>query len=336
MIGYYVHHVGRGHLHRARAIAAECSVPVVGLSSLDRPPGWSGGWVTLSRDDEADAPRDVSAGGRLHWAPAGDPGLLDRMAALSAWMAEARPGLVVSDVSVEVAVLARLHGVAVASFVLPGRRDDDPHRLGFGVSSVLLAAWPTGVPGMVSGLPDDIEARMRHVGGLSRFAATPPPVQRRAGPWRVAVMLGRGGGSPGTAVLDAARAQAPDWEWTVLGGPSAWAEDPFPVLRDADVVICQAGQNSVAEVAAAQRPALVIPAERPHAEQVTTAAALASGDWPIEVAAAFPVDGWPGRLHRLRALDGRGWRGWCDGRAATRAAEVLQAEHDRAGSGALG
>ena len=51
MIGYYVHHQGRGHLSRLQAVAAHLNTPVVGLSSLARPVGWDGDWVQLRRDE---------------------------------------------------------------------------------------------------------------------------------------------------------------------------------------------------------------------------------------------------------------------------------------------
>ncbi|MDF2492882.1 MAG: hypothetical protein K0Q58_1460, partial [Microbacterium sp.] len=83
MIGYYVHHHGRGHLHRATAIAAALGIPVTGLSSLPRPAEWTGDWIELPLDLDdrgPDAP-DVTAGGRLHWVPLGVDGLRERMAA---------------------------------------------------------------------------------------------------------------------------------------------------------------------------------------------------------------------------------------------------------------
>ena len=43
------------------------------------------------------------------------------MARLSAWIAESRPRVIVVDVSVEVALLARLFGIPVVSVALPGR-----------------------------------------------------------------------------------------------------------------------------------------------------------------------------------------------------------------------
>jgi hypothetical protein len=324
VIGYYVHHVGSGHLHRARSIIAELDLPVVVLSSLPRPSAWQGDWVELPRDDDGPVtPDDVTAHGRFHWVPYHHPGLASRAAAVASWIASARPALLTVDVSVEIAVLARLHGIPVASMVLPGRRTDDAHLLGYAISCALIAAWPAGVGRMLPGMPTGARRRIEFVGGLSRFeSAEPEP--RRPGPLRVTVLLGRGGGAPTPEVIERARRGASGWEWRVLGADaSTWVEDPFPWIREADVVVCQAGENAIAEVAAARRPAIVIPAPRPHDEQWIAARALERGGWPVVVRDSFPHGGWPALLEQAMRLDGRRWSDWCDGAAATRAAAVL-------------
>ncbi|GAB2870075.1 glycosyltransferase [Nocardioides pacificus] len=340
MIGWYVHHQGHGHLHRARAVAevlAARGESVTGLSSLARPAGWAGEWVQLARDDVG-SPRDVSAGGRLHWVPLGDPGLRERSAAVSAWIDRAAPEVMVVDVSVEVALLARLHGVPVVSVVLPGDRRDAAHRLGYDVSSALVALWPAEAEGMVVG-PGDLTGvpggvlggvlggAIHHVGALARYPVVSDSETGRAprsGTRRQVVVLhGSGGGGLSPQTLETARAQTPDWDWTVLGGPGGWVADPWPVITAADVVVTHAGQNALAEVAAARRPAVVVPQERPHREQRTTAGALAAGGWPVVVEPVFPVDGWAARLAAAAALDGTRWERWCDGRAADRFADIV-------------
>lgn len=319
MIGYYVHHVGRGHLHRAAALAASLDVPVTGLSSLPRPDGWAGDWIELDRDD-ATGGADPTANGWLHWVPEGDPGLLSRMADISAWCAKARPALLVSDVSVEVALLARLHGVPVLSVVLPGDRRDRAHQLGFAASHALVSFWPESADGMVLGLDDDVRRRWHRVGALSRYPAGPKTAAGR----RVVVLSGSGGDGFDRDLIDAARAETPAWDWQVLG-PGSWVDDPFPVLLGADVVVTHAGQNALAEVAASRTPAIVVPGGRPHDEQRTTASVLASGPWPVEVEQAFPTSGWAERLAAVAAQDGSAWQSWCDGRAAGRFAGVVDA-----------
>jgi len=67
----------------------------------------------------------------------------------------------------------------------------------------------------------------------------------------------------------------------------------------------------------------VVPGDRPHLEQRTTARVLADGPWPVLVEPAFPDSGWADRLATAAALDGAAWSSWCDGRAADRFAEVV-------------
>ena len=330
MIGYYVHHHGRGHLHRAQALAAALEEPVTVLSSVTRPADWSGRWIALPRDDTQRDPEDVTASGQLHWAPVGDPGLRARSAAASAWLEKARPRLVVVDVSVEIALLVRLHGVPVVSVVLPGRRTDPAHLLGFRTSSALVMFTPLPPHQVVPDLPADIGRRVISLGAVSRFPVTtaPRPVTSRMR--HVVVLLGQGGRSMTSRDAESLRSLAPDWRWTVVGRPDNWVEDLSSVLRDCDVVVTNAGDGALADVAAHHRPAIVVPAQRPFEEQVTVAAVLAGQDWPALVLEAFPERGWPELLDRAAALDGNRWHQWYDGRAAQRFADLISDFPDRA------
>ena len=324
MIGYYVHHHGRGHSHRALALARQLGEPVTGLSSLPPPTGWPGDWVVLERDDQSSAVADPTARGRLHWAPRADSGLSTRAAQLSQWLDRHRPRLVVVDVSVEAALLARLHGVPVVTVVLPGQRADAAHLLGFDVSTQLVAMWPAAAYGMLPGLPDSIRDRVQTVGAVSRYPLR-PDAPRRPGPRRVLLMTGAGGDNLHAAQIERARQLSAEWEWTILGRHGHWHDDPRALLYDADVVVTNAGQNSVAEIAAARKPAIVIPQTRPYEEQQTTAAALTAGGWPVVVEDGFPEGGWPKRLESAAQLDVARWSTWCDGRAAERFADLVAA-----------
>lgn len=327
MIGYYVHHHGRGHLHRAQVLAerllAEGEATTV-LSSLPRPAGWTQDWVRLPLDvDESGRPQDPTAGGALHWAPLHHDGLRSRMATVSAWLEQARPRLVVCDVSQEVALLCRLHGVPVVSVVQPGRRSDPAHVTGLRAATALVAFWPASARGPLPSVPDDVAARVQPLGGLSRFAPEPARA-RRPGPPRVVVLGGRGGDAWSSEELIAVRAATPGFHVTVLGAGEAWVEEPWPVLRDADVAVTHAGQNAVAEVAAARLPAVVVPAARPFDEQTVTAAVLGRPPWPVARLDRLAHDDWTGLLLRTAALDGGSWATWCDGRAADRFTDVVR------------
>ena len=341
MIGYYVHHVGRGHVHRAGALATvlrDRGDEVTGLSSLEAPAGWPGDWVVLPRDDDGD-PRDVTAHGHLHWAPLHHDGLRSRMSAVSAWIDAARPDAVVSDVSVEVLLLARLHGVPTVAVVLPGRRDDAAHTFGLGTADALVGFWPARADGMSPGLAPGVRERLVPLGALARPSAQHASAEHLtaervpAGP-TVALLLGTGGHGVTARDVDAARAATPGWRWTVMDGSAGtWVADPAPVLAAADVVITHAGQNALAETAAARRPAIVLPQERPHREQATTGDVLRDG-WPAVVLDRWPDLGWPDLLDQARSLDGQRWAEWCDGHAADRFADVVTALRRPAAVGA--
>ena len=240
------------------------------------------------------------------------------MAAASAWIESARPDVVVVDVSVEMLLLARLHGVPVVGVVLPGHRGDDAHLLAHDVADALVACWPPEAHDMARGLPVEARTRLHCVGAVSRLPVSEqaPPGTRHA-----VVLLGRGGHAPVEPVSDT-------WTFRSLDGAGGrWVEDPTQAVLDADVVVTHAGQNAIAEVAALRRPAVVVPQTRPHEEQVTTAGVLHDGDWPAVVRDAWPTSkaAWDAVLDEAAALDPRGWAGWCDGGAVDRFADVVVA-----------
>lgn len=333
MIGYYVHHHGRGHLHRALSVAAATDAVVVGMSSLPRPREWVGPWMDLPRDDEGPEPVDASAQGRLHWVPEMDSGLTARMAEISSWIADVEPALMVVDVSAEVSLLARLHGTPVVTMVLPGDRRDSAHDLVHSVARRIVAAWPDDVVGMVKGL-DAHAGRLTCVGGVSRFdgrAPLPRSLPRSGEDRRVVVLTGSGDDGVGPWDVASAREQTPGWTWQVLGPGAEWVDDPWQTLCEADVVVTHGGQNAIAEVAAARRPAVVVPRPRPFGEQHAMASVLATdGRFPVAVCPDLPTSGWDELLTRTAALDGSAWSAWSDGEGARRVADVIHEELARA------
>ncbi len=331
MIGYYVHHQGRGHLTRATSIARELRHRVVALSSLSPPAAEMPftDWIRLPGDDTAAVGTDPTAGGALHWAPRLDAGLRDRMAALAAWVARCRPSAVVVDVSVEVAVFLRLLGVPVLIVAQPGDRDDEAHQLAYRLADAILAFWTREVydPPWLTAHAD----RTHYVGALSRFDGRDRPATA-AGDRAAGVLLSGAGGIDITS--SQYQALPTDLSWRLLGPPTtpeaaggagpAWVADPWPLLCAADVVVTHAGQNAVAEVAAAGRPAVILPQPRPHAEQLRTAQALAEAGL-ARVPRAWPAAAdWPGELAAARALGGGGWSRWLPGDAAARAATAIE------------
>lgn len=329
MIGYYAHHQGAGHVTRMQSIAAASDEPVWGLSSAPPPPSWTGGWTLLDRDDDPHPEvlgrhADPTAGGVLHWAPRGHHGLARRAAQVAGWVAEHRPRLVVTDVSVEVTLLVRLCGVPVVVVALPGDRLDPPHRLAHDVADALLAPWPRGTH--EAGWPATWVDKAWFVGGISRFDGRPAVLgPARSAPGRTVLLLWGAGGRTTTAdQVAAARTATPGWTWVERTPGTPAALPLWEQLHAADVVVTHAGQNAVAEVAAARRPAVVVAQPRPFDEQVATARqveaweiAVGRVDWPT-------ADEWPALLELALRRGGAGWTRWSTGRGAEDAAARLR------------
>lgn len=319
LTGWYIHHHGAGHLTRFRAVRPHLPGEVVVFSSLPEPdtlpPATT--WVRLDRDDDppAGAPsagvQDPTAGGLLHYAPLGHTGHARRFAAMAGAIAERRFDRFVVDVSVEVALLVRLLGVATVVVTQPGDRSDAPHRLAYASASRVLAPWPTGVHRSTA------TPRLVEVGGISRFDGRTREIEPEPG-----TVLVLGNGVPQSDLASAAAA-TPGTRWQHAGSSaSTWIEDPWEALQRAEVVIAAAGQNSVADLAAAGARAVVVPQPRPFDEQVATGRAL-TGRRLAVVEQAWPrTEAWPAVLDRARSLQ-PDWAQWNVTGAAQRAAAAI-------------
>jgi len=244
------------------------------------------------------------------------------MALIARWVEETRPAAVVVDVSVEVALFVRLLGVPVVVMTMPGERTDGPHAVLHLLADHIVAAWARELYEPEWLRP--YAAKTSYVGGISRFDEH-EILQSAQDRTSVLVLGGQGGCDFDQAMVDATAVQLPEIVWKALGlrgGPST--DDPWPDICAADVVITHAGQNCVADVAAARRPAVVIPQSRPFDEQYVTAEtlskhglALATSGWPDPQA-------WRPLIGQAQASDPSKWQRWHTAGAAARAAEAIE------------
>ena len=312
-IGYYVHHHGDGHRQRALQIAA-CAperftllgtgltgrtdgLPCVDLPD-DRPIG------TSSFDGiDASAVRPQA----LHYAPYDHDGLRERVAIVTDWIKTARPALMVVDVSVEIAMLARLTSTPTIYVRQNGHRDDPAHLEAFRGAHALLCPFAETLDDL--GVPAWVRRKTLYVPGL-----TPPPSSRRAKLDRVLVVAGKGGpAANGARIAQAARAQ-PDLAWRVAGPVSSvpdapanltilgWSDYMTDEIAEAGVVVGGAGNGLVNAVLAANRPFICLPEARPYEEQVMTAAGLEAAGAAV-VQRGWPAPGsWAPLLKQAQAL----------------------------------
>jgi hypothetical protein len=320
-IGYYVHHHGWGHGSRATSIARELPGETTLLSSLPRSRLRGPGPVVslpLDGDGVHQAPRD------LHFAPLHSAGLRRRMAIVAGWIDAHAPDLLVVDVSVEVAALARLCGVPVVYVRQSGRRDDPAHRLAYSWSSALLAPYPAWLePGET---PTWVLDRSFHSGAVTRFDGLARPALERRGKRLLAI-----GDRAARLAPEVARG-APSWEVVaaagrpVQGPPNLKTVDPAAIdlelLASASVVLGAAGANLVAEAAFARCGLVCMPEERPFAEQLARACELRRTEAAVVIEDASSVSSWPALLELALCRRERLAR-WADGAGAQRAAGWL-------------
>lgn len=318
MIGFYVHHHGAGHRTRAVEIARRLGGPVVGFGSMPAPGGWPGEWCELPSDLDP-APVDPTAGGVLHWAPLRHDGHRRRLGAIARALADGLDALVV-DTSAEVALLGRLFGTPVVLGAMPGDRSDRPHRAAYDAATAIVAPWPR--PATSADWPAAWIAKATFTGGISRFDDRLRSDDLERGR-DVLVLTGGGGSTLDAARVDHWRAATPDRRW-IVRSPERPSPDLWRDLAEVAVVVAHAGQNVVAELAAARAPAVVVAEPRPHGEQAATVAALRALD------CCEALDRWPdadacvAAIGRAERRGGDGWVRWSTGGGAHDAAEAIR------------
>lgn len=311
-IGYYVHHHGDGHRQRALAIAREAPERFVmlgtglagrtdGVDCIDLPDDRTR-HVFDGQDGSDDRPAS------LHYAPVDHAGVRDRVARIVAWIAAARPSMMVVDVSVEVAMLARLAATPTLYVRQNGVRNDPPHLEAFRGARRLLAPFHASLDHPE--IPGWVRDKTVYCPGLAVTTAHRTPRAEV-----VLVVIGKGGPpGQGDRIARAARA-CPDLQWRVAGPVSPVLDPPANLtllgwtgamaeeIAGAGIVVGAAGLGLVTAVLATGRPFICLPEERPFEEQTSTAArlqglgaALVLHDWPMS-------GHWPAIIARARELD---------------------------------
>ena len=301
-IGWFVHHQGRGHAERtldllralppARPVTVFCAkaslfeeaprqVEVIEVPSLFEPTG-----------EECDMDH-VPQPDTVHCAPLGWPGIREAMGRMAEWMRVCDPALIVSDVSAEVAQLARLMSVPHVVSLQHGDRTDPGHRSALDGAAGVLAPFH---PSLSQPDWDAAWLRRTHFApGLGVRVDMPSREEARA---RLGmrpderfflVVSGAGGNGFRTAPLGVGARATPDTRWTVIGATgedwhatttanlefAGWVDNPADYIAAADLVIASTGNTTCAMVLSAARPWIAIPEWRYFDEQVAKAEALA-------------------------------------------------------------
>ena len=295
-VGFYVHHHGGGHANRCKLLARRYHPRLVSVftSAPERFAGWTGGRVIPLPPDvspQRDPAGDLLTDRVLHYAPVDLPDLSRRMAILADYIAEAQPERFIVDLSVEVALFARLCGARVDLVRLHGHRNDPAHTAAFQLADRLLAPFAPELEDAHT--PQWVRDKTDYLGNFSRYddRRETRAAARRGRGWGddervVTVINGSGGGERDTNYWIACARALPEWQWHLVGkleptedAPgnfhvAGFVDDTFPYLKGADVVIGSGGTNTMMEILAAGVPYLSLPEPRPFDEQVCKMRAL--------------------------------------------------------------
>ncbi|MBG6190889.1 putative glycosyltransferase [Arthrobacter sp. CAN_A212] len=313
-VAYYAHHHGSGHLRHALNIARLQAVDLLVTGSTE-PDGLNAipqtTFAHLTSDTGPDgAPYTVSGEQFLHYTPT-NPAIRQRFVELQAAWQDFDPQVVIIDVSAEAAIFARLSGYPVLYRRMPGDRWDPAHEAAYVAATGLFAYYPRQLedPAFL----EKFGHRTQYLGMLEPNGESVAATSHRAGKV-ITVQTSLGGSGVGaTELADAARS-CPDWQWNVVGLSTGSADlpanvrllgvlaDPRAELARADIIITSAGYHAVAAAAAAGRPTILVPEERPFAEQTAFARALKAAA-AIPMAESWSGAAWPELLRQAAASD---------------------------------
>ncbi len=316
-VAYYAHHFGTGHLRHAQRLAELGGLEVQVASTGERRTDLLSAdveYVALPPDAvPGQHPGKMRDGDPLHYAPVGKA-IQQRFALLNRAWERFVPDVVMVDVSVEVAMFARLSGYPVAFRRMPGDRGDRAHQMAYAVSDGIFAYFPSAL---------ECPAHLDAFGDKSHYLGVPETVPAKtlpvsphceSGPQRRVVVQTSLASSIPLRHLAAAAAASPLWLWEVAGSVEedgtalpgnlqlhGVIRDPGLVLRNADVVISSAGHNAVVAAAASGRPVLLVPEPRPHDEQLHFARALHEAAGVPHVESWGSQTDWATMLYRVAA-----------------------------------
>lgn len=288
---FYIHHHGSGHLMRALAIAShlqQAQVTFLGsglarfrsiipkeINCIDLP-----GDVAGSEDAFASIMRSSF----LHYVPMNVETVARRAASITSALHALFPSVLIVDVSVEVTLLATLCGTPTVVVRQNGDRDDSAHLHAYECAQLLIAPSPEQL--MNPSSHTWVNEKTFFSGGFSKYSGRGGSAGE-TGSRAIGVMIGSGGTSLNSDFIKVLATQCTDRTVHVIGDIReteqsvsenvifhGQVDDPVDILARCNVVVGNAGHNTVMEMADLGKKFVCIPEERPFEEQVRKAALL--------------------------------------------------------------
>ncbi|MCM2373667.1 glycosyltransferase [Aporhodopirellula aestuarii] len=326
--GFYVHYHGMGHKHRTEAILKHLSIPATVVTSRMDSLNWNGPTLSNVVGIECDNEELNQEGLKraadvpcLHFAPLWSDNISNRVAKYTAWLADAKPDVMVVDVSAEISQLTRLSSIPQIVMRQHGDRSDPGHLHTYAAAHSLLAPFPQSMEDEIT--PDWVREKTVYLHGFCRSKSghSEIPSPSLTGQPTIVFMFGRGGTGEVHERLRATAESLPAYRILVIGkerdeshhrDPAnlhylGWVNNAPDYTASADVVVTAAGHNSVMELGYARAKFIAIAQPRPFNEQIRKVNVLHREQLAIGLE-QWPDDAnWPELIHRARRLDPSKW-----------------------------
>ncbi len=312
-IGYYAHHMGSGHATRANTLLSNWSIPSTLLTSYplqNKSTNTVYQFVQLPEDhahlsnyDQSIAPEPEV----FHHAPLGVDQIRARMNKISTFFEDKNPNFFITDVSAEMTQFARLCSVPAISFRLTGNRNDLAHMQAYQSSHATIFPLPKIFEHPET--PQWLIDKTLYVGGICRHKGkylSSSDARKQLGinnnQFVIVFTNGLYDNSTNLPSIIKIAEKYPKKLFVILGKYEVQEQenfpnniyfagrvaDTYPYLRAANIVVGSCGNNTMLEVAHAERPFICVPEERPYEEQISKAKVLEELDVAV-VSYDFPT-----------------------------------------------
>ncbi len=294
MIGYYAHSHGSGHCNYANLFGKIFGESLTVFT--DRGHAFDSGTEVIMLENEdpdgTEYDRDIFPEPRaLHYAPVNIAKITRRNKSILDNILSRNISLLIIDVSVEIAMLARVSSIPYAYVRLQGDRNDIAHLNAFEGASFLLAYFPREMES--ENTASWIVDKTIYLGFLSKFMFGKGITKRpqEFGPIKNPVLLyltGFGGSSPLNF-----KSFVDDYDIYAIGPGHMGqknsgalqigvVENTRRFLEHADVVVAACGSNTTSEILSLGKRFVAVPEKRQYREQERMAENLDRLGWAID------------------------------------------------------
>jgi len=295
MIGYYAHSHGSGHCNYAQIFARFLGRDLVVFTDRDYCFDYDVNVVRLPNEnpDGSQFDRDIfKEPSSLHYAPVNMRKITERNETILKTIIERNIKLLIIDVSVEVAMLARVSSIPYAYVRLQGDRNDLPHINAFEGSTFLIAYFPKEMESNKT--PDWVKSKTIYLGFISKYMFESTSVRRPSkycsnGKPNLLYLSGFGG----TKTIDFSSI-GQFYNIYVVGPGSVCSvcsiyahigvvECTRAFIVHADIIVAGCGSNTTSEILALGKRFIAIVEDRHYDEQKMMAEGLQRNGWAIEL-----------------------------------------------------